>query len=108
MAKAAPNYLSLEIRERLARGAVKFKLLLEIAEAGDNVEDPSIAWPQSRTKVELGTIEITGVVADSAAAEGRLLFNPANLPGGIEAADPMIGVRSAAYKVSYDRRSKNA
>jgi catalase len=45
-------------------------------------------------------------VADSATAEGRLLFNPANLPEGIEVADPMIGVRSAAYKVSYDRRSK--
>jgi catalase len=107
LGKAAPNYLSQEMRERLTRGAVRFKLLLEVAEAGDHVEDPSIAWPQSRTKVELGSIEITSAVADSAAAEGRLLFNPANLPNGIEVADPMIGVRSAAYKISYDRRSKS-
>jgi catalase len=107
VAKAVPDYLSQEIRERLARGPVRFKLLLEIGEAGDNVEDPSIAWPQSRTKVELGSIEIANVVADSATAEGQLLFNPANLPSGIEVADPMIAVRSAAYKVSYDRRSKS-
>jgi catalase len=107
LGKAAPDYLSQEIRERIARGTVRFKLLLEVAQAGDDVENPSVAWPQSRNKVELGSIEITSVVADSAAAEGQLLFNPANLPSGIEVADPMIAVRSAAYKVSYDRRSKS-
>jgi catalase len=76
VAKADPNYLSKEIRERVTRGAAQFRLLLEIANQGDNLDDPSIAWPQTRTKVELGTIDITQPVADDAAARRRLLFNP--------------------------------
>jgi catalase len=44
------------------------------------------------------------VVPDSEAAERALLFLPAALPAGIEPADPMIQVRSAAYPVSYARR----
>jgi catalase len=96
VANADPNYLSKEIRERVSRGAAQFRLLLEIADQGDNLDDPSIAWPQRRTKVELGTIDITQPVADNAAAQRQLLFNPGNLPSGIEPQDPMIKVRRTA------------
>jgi catalase len=106
VAKADPDYLSKEIRNRVAQGPVRFKLLLEIAGPDDNLDDPSIAWPQTRTKLELGTIEITGMVADNAVSERQLLFLPAALPAGIDPQDPMIVVRSAAYAVSYGRRSK--
>jgi len=106
VAKADPNYLSKEIRERVTQGPVRFKLVLEIAEKGDKLDDPSIAWPTTRTKVELGTIEITKTVADNAAAECQLLFLPGALPPGIEAEDPMIMARSAAYAVSFGRRAK--
>lgn len=105
--KAHPDYLSKEIRERIARGAVRFKLLLEIADQRDNLDDPSIAWSQTRTKVELGTIEIALAVADNAAAERKLLFDPGALPSGVEPQDPMIKVRSGCYPVSYDRRTRN-
>jgi catalase len=104
VAKADPNYLSKELKERVGRGAVRFALVLEIAEPGDKLDDPSIAWPQSRKKIELGTIEITKSVPDNAAAEYRLLFIPGAVPAGIEAADPMIAARSAAYPVSFGRR----
>jgi catalase len=105
VAKADPNYLSKEIRERVAKGPVEFKLVLEVAEPGDKLDDPSIAWPPARKKVELGTIEITEAVTDNAAAERQLLFNPAAVPAGIEAEDPMIKARSEAYLVSYRRRT---
>lgn len=105
VAKADGDYLSKEIKARLAQGPVKFTLHLEVADAVDKLEDPSIAWPASRNKVELGTFEITEPVADNAVAEHRLLFFPNAVPPGIEPADPMINVRSAAYPVSYDRRS---
>jgi len=104
VAKADQNYLSREIKERVDRGPVRFKLFLQIAEPGDNLDNPSIAWPDKRKQVELGTIEITKAVADNAAAERQLLFLPAALPAGIEAQDPMIIARSAAYAVSYGRR----
>lgn len=107
VAKADPNYLSKEIRERVTRGAVQFTLRLEIADQGDNLDDPSIAWSQTHAKVELGTIEITEAVADDAAAQRQLLFNPGNLPSGIEPQDPMIKVRSDCYPVSYNRRTRD-
>jgi catalase len=104
VAKMGPDYLTEEIRERMGRGPVKFKLLLQVAAKEDKLDDPSTAWPDSRKKVELGTIEITKAVADSQAAEKKLLFTPGALVPGIEAADPMIAMRSAAYIVSLSRR----
>ncbi len=106
VAKADPNYLSIEIRNRVTKGPIRFKLLLEVAEEGDKLDDPSITWPQTRTKVELGTIEITQAAADNAAAECQLVFLPGALPPGIEVEDPMIMARTAAYAVSYGRRAK--
>lgn len=103
-AKAAPNYLSDEILERVKQGPVQFKLVLQVAEKGDKLDDPSIAWPSSRRTVELGTISITKAVADNDGAQKQLLFQPTSVPAGIEPEDPMITARAAAYAVSYGRR----
>ena len=101
-----PDYLTGEIRNRVGRGPVKFNLLAQVAEQGDKIEDPTVVWPDTRKKVELGTLTITKAVADSQAAEKKLLFVPGALVPGIEAADPMIAARSAAYIVSLSRRAQ--
>ena len=106
LATMGPDYLSTEIRERVRRGPAKFTLLLQVAEKDDKIDDPSIAWPDSRKQIELGTITITKAVADSHTAEKKLLFMPGALVPGIEAADPMIAARSASYIVSLSRRSQ--
>jgi catalase len=100
-----PDYLTNEIRDRVRRGPAKFKLLVQVAERDDKIDDPTIAWPDTRKTVELGTITITKAVADSQTAEKKLLFVPGALVPGIEAADPMIAARSAAYIVSLSRRA---
>jgi catalase len=101
-----PDYLTDEIRKRVRRGPVKFKLLVQVAAPEDKIDDPSIAWPDTRKKVELGTLTITKAVADSQTAEKKLLFLPGGLVSGIEGADPMIAARSAAYIVSLSRRAQ--
>ena len=101
-----PDYLTNEVRERVRRGPIKFKLLLQVAERDDKTDDPSIAWPDTRKKVELGTITLTKAVADSQTAEKKLLFVPGALVPGIEAADSMVAARSAAYIVSLSRRAQ--
>jgi catalase len=101
-----PEYLTAEIRERVRRGPVTFKLFLQVAAEDDKIDDHSIAWPDARKKVELGTLTITNAVADSQTAEKKLLFMPGTFVPGIEAADPMIAVRSAAYIVSLSRRAQ--
>ena len=105
VAKADPDYLSKEIAERVKRGPVKLEMVVQASAPGDKIDDPSIAWPDSRRTVDVGTIEITKVVADNAAAERSLLFLPGALTAGIEAADPMIDARSAAYPVDFSRRN---
>lgn len=105
LAKMGPDYLVDEIGKRLHRGPVKFKLFLQVAEPGDKIDDPSMAWPDTRKKVELGTIAITKATTESHTAD-KMLFLPGNVTAGIEAADPMIGIRSAAYPISFARRFK--
>jgi len=106
LATMGPDYLSTEIRERVRRDPAKFTLLLQVAEKDDKIDDPSIAWPETRKQIELGTITITKAVSDSRTAEKKLLFMPGALVPGIEAADPMIAARSASYIVSLSRRTQ--
>src|SRR6476620_5330822 len=103
LAAAGPNYLVDEIRKRVGDGPVRMKLQVQVAEPGDKIEDPSIAWPGSR-KTVLGVVEIDKVDSDSDAAQRALLFIENAVPAGIEPADPMITARSEAYPVSFARR----
>lgn len=105
-AKAAPDYLQTEMRGHVAKAPIKFKLVLQIAAPDDKLDDPSIAWPDTRRTVELGTLSITKAVADSDAAQRKLLFQPNALPAGIEVEDPMVNARAAAYGVSFGRRQQ--
>jgi catalase len=106
-AKLGPNFLADDTRKRVATAPVKFEIYAQVAEAGDAITDPSIPWPDTRTKVELGELAITKAVPDSLTAEKALLFLPTNLTAGIDVSDdPMIPVRSAAYAESYGRRSQ--
>lgn len=101
---AGPTYLATEIRERVARGPIRFVLSVQLAGKRDRIADPSLPWPESRKLVELGTLEITRAVDDSEAASRALLFVPTAVPAGIEPADPMLADRSGAYGISYARR----
>jgi len=83
-----------------------FHLKAQLAAAGDQTKDPTQAWPDDREVVELGTLTLNKTVTDSLAEQKKLLFLPAALTDGIEPSDdPLIGVRSAAYAVSFSRRN---
>ena len=104
IAKAAPDYLTSELRDRLSKAPIRFDFRLQLPESGDKIDNPSITWSDKNKTVDLGVIEITSVVPDSDTAQRNLLFLPGLLPVGIEPADPMIHFRDKAYPISYDRR----
>ena len=105
-AKKPPNYLMDELPWRLKSGPVTFQLRAQLAAPGDPTNDATKPWPADRKVVDLGTITIDHVVADSDAVQKQLLFLPGNLTDGIEPSDdPLIDVRDAAYPVSYARRN---
>jgi catalase len=86
---------------------VAFRLLLQLANEEDPTDDVTALWPEGRPLVELGRLEITSISPTSAADERRLIFDPTNRTDGIDlSADPILTARSAAYAISYERRSK--
>jgi catalase len=105
-ASAEPDYLMDEIKQRLKKAPVTFRLLAQKAAAGDAIQDPSIAWPATRPTVELGTLTIDGVVADQVGEQKRLMFTPLALTDGISPSqDPVLLARPPAYAVSFAQRA---
>ena len=104
-AKAAPNYLMDELPVRLSKAPAKFKIAVQLAEKGDDVNDPTVVWPETRKQVELGTLTLKNVDAKGVQFEKATMFNPLALVDGIEASeDPILLARPGAYAVSYGRR----
>lgn len=102
----APDYLQGEIRERLEGGPVRFRLLARLAEEGDPLDDPTVAWPDEREEVELGTLELTGLDTTRETGDDILVFDPTRVTEGIELSDDRIlRVRGPAYSVSVERRT---
>jgi catalase len=99
-----PDYLEEKIGDRVPKGAVQFLLRVQLAMPGDAIDDPSVAWPESRPTVDLGVITITRIDNDSDTMQEKLLFTPTAVTAGIATADPMIEARNSAYGVSYARR----
>jgi catalase len=105
--KRSPSFLRDELEGRLRTGPAAFRLLLQVAAEGDPTDDPTALWPADRLRVELGRLEVTGVSPTSAQDERRLVFDPTNRTDGIDLSnDPILLARSAAYAISYERRSK--
>jgi catalase len=102
---ASPDFLLDEIRKRFAAGPVKFRLVLQLANAGDKTRDSTVVWPEDRKTVELGIITLTGVVANSDQAQKDLAFDPVRLTDGIELSDdPLPALRSKVYLLSNIHR----
>jgi len=83
------DYLETEIRERLAASdPVAFTLRVQLAGEGDELDNPTVAWPEDRETVE------------------PVVFDPVNVIDGIECSDDQIlDARSKAYSVSAERRA---
>ena len=98
-----PNFLAEELKARLAKGPAKFRLVVQLASAGDATNDSTVVWPEDRKTVELGSL--TAVDADSASAEKALAFDPTRLTDGIELSDdPLPALRSRVYALSVAHR----
>lgn len=106
-AKQGPNYLFEELDKRLANGPVAFRLLVQLPNEGDPLNDASLVWPDDRPTVEIGVLTVTNRVADSDAAQRALTYNPMHLADGIEPSqDPILLARPGIYSVAVKRRQQ--
>jgi catalase len=102
--KSSPTYLMDEIKTRVASHPITFEMFAQLAESGDKIDDPSIAWPDTRKRVRLGKITVSKLSANTPEEDKALVFIPNHLPDGIQTADPMLDFRSKAYPISKAER----
>jgi catalase len=99
------NYLFEEITRRIAAGAVRFKIQVQIANENDVLDDATNHWPADRPLINFGEVALTGTVADDAQEQKKIIFDPIPRVDGIEpSADPLFELRAALYLLSGRRR----
>lgn len=98
------EYLTQELPLRLQKGPYAYRISVQLAQQGDDVNDPTVVWPDDRRIVELGTLTIDKMSADAPTYE-KTMFSPLNLVEGIEPSeDKILLARPVAYAVSFGRR----
>ena len=95
------------LQEELAgRDSTAFRLVVIVAEDGDDVDDPTVAWPDERERVEVGRLELTGPETERERDGDILVFDPTRVTDGIEPSDDQIlRFRPRAYSASVTRRT---
>ena len=103
------DHLRQDLTERLARGPLVWDMVLTLAAPNDPIADPSQPWPQGRTEVVAGTLEVLAASDQAQGACRDVNFDPTILPPGIEPSrDPVLAARSAVYARSFRlRESEN-
>jgi catalase len=101
----SPDFLFDELAERIAREPIAFRVVAQLANDQDIVDDSTIHWPEERTLLDLGTFTLTQPVTDNAREQKRIIFDPVPRIEGIDPSDdPLIELRAAVYLLSGRRR----
>jgi catalase len=104
-AASPPDYLAGELAERLSRSPVVFRLTAKLAEDDDPLDDPTVAWPETRTTVTLGRLELMQLDPDAESGGEIVVFDPTRVTDGVELSDDeILATRPLAYSVSVERR----
>jgi catalase len=105
LAAKSKDFLFDELATRIGSGPVAFRVMVQLAQDGDVVDDATIPWPADRPLVEFGKVVLTAAHPDSAAAQKQMIFDPIPRVDGIEPSeDPLLEVRAALYLLSGRRR----
>ena len=71
----APGYLAEALEEQLRNGSVDFRLEVQLAGEGDDINDGAVTWPSDRPTVELGTIRLSALTpVNDAPSNGSHLY----------------------------------
>jgi catalase len=99
------EFLTEEMRTRLASKPVCFDLQVQIAGPDDSTTDPSAPWASTQT-ITVGTLRITDSDSDRESSGHILVFDPMRVTDGIEPSDdPILHFRTYAYSVSVKERT---
>ncbi len=99
------DYLQQELDAAVSDQGLRWRLEAQIAAGGDDVNDPSSRWPDSRERVTVGHLVLDALAPDPEAGGGVVVMDPTRITDGIELTDdPVLRFRAAAYSASVERR----
>ena len=100
-----PHFLEQALIERTKQGPVRWDMILTIGVPDDPEDNPTLAWPESRKQVKVGTLMISSAMPQKGAACEKVNFDPLVMGDGIAPTnDPVLLFRSPAYAVSFAKR----
>ena len=105
--KSDPDFLSKQLDEQFKHGSVRWHLVVTVANASDPTNDATLQWPADRQRIDAGTVVLERSTPQADGVCRDVNFDPTVLPDGIKPSDdPLLAARSAAYAVSYQRRTR--
>ena len=103
--RRGPDFLFDEIKERVAKEPVRFRVVMQLADEGDTVDDATVRWPEDRPQLAFGEINLQEITPNNAGEQLQIIFDPIPRVDGIEAsADPRFEPRADIYLMSGRRR----
>jgi catalase len=112
-AAAAPqtdkNYFFDALIASVLQHPLQWHMIITLGQAGDPTDDATVAWPDNREQVDVGTLTIDHVESEETSLARDINFDPLVLPSGIAPSDdPLLSARSAIYSQSFTRRAGEA
>jgi catalase len=85
------NYLFEALIASVHSHALRWHLMITLAQPGDPTNDATIPWPPDRQQVDVGTLTVDHIESEDTSPARDINFDP-------------LSARSAAYSVSFTRR----
>ena len=82
-ARRGPDILFDEIKERVAKETVRFRVVMQLADEGDTVDDATVRWPEDRPQLAFGEINLQEVTPNNAGEQRQIIFDPIPRVDGI-------------------------
>jgi catalase len=102
LAASPTNFLDERLAARAKQGPIVWDMIVTLGEAGDSIDNPSLAWPKDRREVKVGALSIAKA---GGGACDDVNFDPTVVSAGFEISpDPILAFRSLAYAQSAGRR----
>ena len=103
------NYMFDALIASILQHPLQWHLIVTIGQPGDTTNDATMAWPDGREQVDVGTLTLDHIESEETSPARDINFDPLVLPSGMAPSDdPLLSARSAIYSQSFTRRAGEA
>jgi len=108
-AQTDKNYMFDALIASILQHPLQWHLIITIGNPGDPTDDATMAWPDGREQVDVGTVTLDHIESEETSPARDINFDPLVLPSGMAPSDdPLLSARSAIYSQSFTRRAGEA